>query len=466
MPSCGLADGKTCPGALSADSSGSGDGDDGLMRRRVVRTALIVVTLALLVFAIPLAVAARFWFFGDERGELEREALAAAVQVGPQFGSGDPVELPASESDSSVGVYDVQGRLQSGRGPAVPEHLIADATTAGSVVDGQQAGQLIVAVPVSSAETVVAVIRASVPVGVVWKRIALTWLAEVGLAGGALLVALLVARRQARTLSAPLESLSAISQRIADGDMSARAGTSAIPEISRVAQTHNAMVERLTFLVERGRDFTADASHQLRTPLAGLQLGLESALDAPDASVADLRLMLTHSKGQVEDLHRRLDDVLRLAQLDHDEWPVAAHSASREAVADLEQRWHGRFADQGRRIGIRADEDASQRTVPTSLIGQVLDVLADNAFRHGRGSMTVTVREIGDTLAIDVADEGTLALDTELLFRRGSSSNGSGIGLALARQLTNAVGGRLVLARRTPTTFTLLLTEPDLGPVM
>jgi len=436
------------------------------MRRRVVRTALIVVTVALLIFAIPLAVGARFWFFGDERGELEREALAAAVRVGPQFARGDPVELPVTESDSSVGVYDVHARLQSGRGPAVPERFVADATTGGSVVDGLQDGQLIVAVPVTSAETVVALVRASVPVGVVWRRIALTWLAELGLACGALLVALLVARRQARTLSAPLESLSATSQRIADGDLSARAGTSVIPEISRVAQTHNAMVERLTFLVASGQHFTADASHQLRTPLTGLQLGLEAALDDQDADVDQHRAMLITSKELVEDLHRRLDDVLRLAQADRGEWPIAVERACGDVLDDLERRWHSRFAEQGRRISVRTEQNAERRTVPASLIGQVLDVLADNAFRHGRGALTVTVREIGDALAIDVTDEGRLTLDQATLFERGASTGGgSGIGLSLARQLMQAVGGRLVLAARSPTTFTLLLTPHDVGPL-
>lgn len=438
----------------------------GHMRRLVVRTTLVVVTLALLVFAIPFGVAARFWFFGDERGELERQALAAAVQVGPQFTDGDPIELPAAESDISVGVYDLQGRLEAGRGPSTAADVVTRAASSGSVVDSQDGGELIVAVPATSAESVVAVVRAAVPVGLVWQRIIWTWLTELGLAGCALLIAMLVARRQARALTAPLEALSETSSRIADGDLTARAASSRIPEIAQVAETHNAMIEQLTVMVERGRHFNADASHQLRTPLTGLQLGLDAALEDPAADAHELRAVLASSRDQVENLHRRLDDVLELAKAGRGRWPTATQTSVATAVEELERRWHGRFADRGRLIAVHIDDTVGAQMVPTSLLAQVLDVLADNTFHHGRGTLTVAVREIGGALAIDLADEGSLLLTGDLLFNRGiSGSGGPGIGLALARQLTESIDGRLVLARSDPTTFTVLLPAPDPAPV-
>lgn len=433
------------------------------MRQRVVRMALIVATLALLVFAIPLGVAAKFWYFGDEQGELEREALAASVQVGPQFNEGDPVDLPSSEPDHTVGVYNRQGTLQAGNGPADGGDAVARAAASGAVVDDQNGGQLIVAVPVTSAESVVAVVRAAVPVGLVWQRIAWTWLTEAGLAGCALLVAMLVARRQARALTAPLEALSATSSRIADGDLSARAVPSSIPEIAQVAETHNAMVEQLTVMVARGRHFNADASHQLRTPLTGLQLGLDAALENPAPNAHQLRQVLASSREQVENLHRRLDDVLQLAKSGRSQWPPSAQTSIATAVSDLERRWHGRFADRGRPIGVHIDQDCGRQMVPASLLGQVLDVLADNSFRHGRGAVTVVVRDIGGALAVDLADEGKITEDSETLFERGTSGDGGpGIGLALARQLTESIEGRLVLASGDPTTFTVLLTPREM----
>ncbi|WP_069627477.1 HAMP domain-containing protein [Streptomyces niveus] len=96
-------------------------------------------------------------------------------------------------------------------------------------------------------------------------------------------MAVLVARRQARSLSEPLEALSRTSRAIADGDLTARAAGSRVAEIDQVTRTHNEMVQRLSELLRHERHFTANASHQLRTPLTGLRLGLETAISDPGA---------------------------------------------------------------------------------------------------------------------------------------------------------------------------------------
>lgn len=76
---------------------------------------------------------------------------------------------------------------------------------------------------------------------------------------------------------------------------------------------------------------------------------------------------------------------------------------------------------------------------------------------HGRGTVHLTVRDLGNALAFDVADEG--GIETTRPFERGHTRDGEGegIGLALARDLTVALGGRLSLTSRRPTTFTVLV---------
>ena len=424
------------------------------MRQRVVRVAVGAVAVALVLFAAPLAIMVRAAFFTQERGELERAALGVALRVGPQFASGDQVELPAAAADNPVGVYDLTMQLRAGKGPGAADPVTRSAAK-GVVADGQVGSDLVVAVPVTSAENVVGVVRASVADSVVWARVILAWLVMIALAVASLLVAILVARRQARVLSEPLEALSAVSRRIAEGDLAARAELSAIPEIHRVAQTHNAMVSRLTEMIDQERHFSANASHQLRTPLTGLQLGLEAALANP---ADDLRPILLTAAEQVRELHRTVDEVLALARLGSDQWLVAAPRPLGQLMGEVESRWHGALAAEGRRLLVNVEPDINAIEVPGSLITQILNVLIDNARRHGRGVVTLTARETSDALAVDVVDEGSIAMESAALFDRGQSGgDGQGIGLALARSLAEASGGRLVLASRSPATFTLFL---------
>jgi hypothetical protein len=176
------------------------------MRQRIVSVALVAVIVALVLFAVPLAVVVRSALFSNERLELERAALQAGARVGPDFAAGDPVELPPDRT-SSIGIYDLTLHLRAGQGPATGDETVARAAS-GVVAQTESGGTVAVAVPITSAERVVGVVRAAVPAQAVWLNVLLAWLVLVGLAAMALAAAVLVARRQARLLSEPLESLS------------------------------------------------------------------------------------------------------------------------------------------------------------------------------------------------------------------------------------------------------------------
>ncbi|MET7618030.1 HAMP domain-containing sensor histidine kinase [Streptomyces sp. NPDC005408] len=428
------------------------------MRQRVVRVALVAALVALALLAVPLAVVIRASFFADERGELEREATAAAVRVSPDFAAGDPVELPRGQSEGQLGVYDLGLRLRAGTGPAAADSVTRRAV-AGSVVQRQIGGELVAAVPVSSDERVIGVVRASTSTQSVWNRILLAWGALLGAALLALGAAVLVARWQARALSAPLESLSRTSQAIAAGDLTARAAHSGITEIDQVAGAHNAMVERLAHLLQHERHFTANASHQLRTPLTGMQLGLETAL-ATDGT--DLRAALEEALEQSHHLQRTIDEVLQLATAEPTSATRAGAQAAGELLEQAERRWHGPLAREGRRIEFVLDPATATLPVPGRTTDQILDILLDNARRHGSGTVTVSLRDIGAALALDVSDEGTLSVDAKALFDRGTTTGpGQGIGLSLAADLAESAGARLSLTRTAPTRFTLLLPHAE-----
>ncbi|MFI6685923.1 histidine kinase dimerization/phospho-acceptor domain-containing protein [Streptomyces sp. NPDC050485] len=423
------------------------------MRQRVVRVALTAVLVALVLLAVPLALAIRSSLYADQRDTLERAALAAAVRVNPDYATGDPAELPAAASGQRLGLYDPRLRLHTGTGPGTGDDAVRRALS-GTVTRSSSGGELVAAVPVSHAEKVIAVVRASSPIGDVRGRVLAGWAVLAGVAVVALTVAVLVARRQARLLAAPLEALSRRCRAVAEGDLTARAGPSTIAEIDQVARTHNDMLHSLSELLRHERNFTANASHQLRTPLTGLQLTLEAGLAQEDARPA-----LQEALEATRRLHETVEEVLRLSRSVGPPRPAAPERPVGELLARAEERWHALLARDGRRVEFAVQDVADDVGVPGGPVTEILGVLLDNARVHGRGTVRVTVRDLDDALAFDIADEGAVDGDGARLFQRGhfGGGPGAGIGLALARDLAVSLGGRLFLARGAPTVFTLLI---------
>ncbi|MEH0423073.1 HAMP domain-containing sensor histidine kinase [Streptomyces sp. B21-083] len=423
------------------------------MRQRVVRVALTAVMVALVLLAVPLALAIRSSLYAAQRDALERAALAGAVRVSPDYATGDPVELPPPPAGGRLGLYDPQLRLRAGSGPRTGDDTVRRAL-AGRVTRSTGGSEIVAAVPVSHDERVIGVVRVSSAVQDVRDRVLVGWAILLGAAVLALTVAVLVARRQARALAAPLEDLSRHCRAVTGGDLTARAAPSTIAEIDQVARTHNEMLHSLAELLRRERDFTANVSHQLRTPLTGLQLTLETGLEQDDT-----RPVLAEALDATRRLHHTVEEVLRLSASAGLPRTVEADRAVAGLLRETEERWHGLFARDGRRLECDTSEAPDDVRVPGGPVAEILGVLLDNARVHGHGTVRVTVRDLDDAVALDIADEGATDGDSARLFERGHTEGGAGtgIGLALARDLALSLGGRLSLTNHAPTTFTLLL---------
>jgi signal transduction histidine kinase len=424
----------------------------GGVRRRIQWVGVLAAALAIGLFGVPLAVAVVVLYRADERGELDRVADTAAVRLAPDLAAGrEPTQLPTAEEDMHVAVYSLDGRRLQGEGPATADTPVRRAAS-GVIADGGGGNDFVVAVPVTAAERVVGVVRVSSPALRTYLRIVVTWLGMTGLAAAAVAAAALLARRQSRRLADPLERLAGAAQTLGDGDFTVRAPPAGVAEIDAAGAALNRTAERLGALVGRERAFSADASHQLRTPLTGLRLRLETALEG-----GDLRPAVGAALETADRLERTIDELLALAR----DSPTARTPADVPALlGEAESHWHGPLAAAGRSLRVSTDSALPGTPASAAATRQILDVLLANAFRHGGGTVTVTARDADTAVAVDVADDGAgISIPADELFRRRAErAAGSGIGLALARALAEAEGGRLVLSRSGPgPVFTLLL---------
>ncbi|WP_033312959.1 ATP-binding protein [Streptomyces iakyrus] len=212
-------------------------------------------------------------------------------------------------------------------------------------------------------------------------------------------------------------------------------------EIARLASTTNETLAALETSVERQRRFVADASHELRSPIASLRTQLEVAAAHPELLDLD---------GAVEDtvrLQRLAADLLLLARLDAGERPG-------DAKVDLAGL--AREEAEGR-PGVTVDAERVEVAGSRGQLGRVLANLLDNAQRHARSAVTVDVRREGDRAVVGVADDGDGVPDgdRERIFERfvrldaarSRDDGGAGLGLAIARDVAVRHGGTLTAGR-------------------
>jgi signal transduction histidine kinase len=423
------------------------------VRRRIVFLSVLAAVLAITLFGVPLGYAVAQTMLGGERAEVERVAETAAVSAASDLATHvPPTDLRTTVGDIRVSLYGIDGTRVTGVGPARAD-VVARGALRGQVSSADDvAGKLVVAVPVTDGDRVIGVVRAASNYRTVRGQIVAAWGLMLGLGVLAVAVTWLIARRQARRVAAPIESLAATAQRLGDGDFSVRTSTSGIAEIDAAGNALNTTARRLGQLVERERAFSADASHQLRTPLTGLRLGLETALELPPEKH---RAAMEAAIESADRLERTVADLLDLARDTRSEGTPLDVPA---LVADWCAAWQPALTGQGRELRVEVAPELPVSSVSGAAVRQVVDVLLDNAAVHGAGRVTLRVRDAGGALGIDVADEGPGPGDPDEIFRRrGDLAAGHGIGLPLARSLAEAEGGRLRLHRPQPPVFSLLL---------
>ena len=409
------------------------------MRRRILLAILSIAVLAIALFAVPLAFLVERFVDDNAMLRVERQAILAARVVPEDFATrSDPVELPQNTVGVHLGLYDLRGKLVSGMGPATADVATTKAL-ANHVTDTEADAVRVVAVPVSADEAIIGAIRAEQSTtgsDARTKRIVFVLGSlAVGVVGVGAGIAFVIAGRLAR----PVRDLRDAAVRLGDGDFSLDVPRSNIPEIDQAAVAMTATAARLDDLVARERSFSADASHQLRTPLAGLRAAIETELEFPRADHTEV---LRESLEDIERLERTIAELLAIARTSRPErTPVSLV----QILDEIKAAWHGRFALVGRPLIVVDAHDAPEVRGNPMMLRHALDVLLDNALIHGDGEVRVELHEGSDAITITVSDEGPG-------FQAPGSptddvDSTSGLGLQLAQRLIEALPGRLVLRR-------------------
>ncbi len=276
----------------------------------------------------------------------------------------------------------------------------------------------------------------------------------------------------ARRIARPVEELADAAARLGAGDPRPLGRRYGMAELDQVADGLDTSARRLSSLLAADRELAVDASHQLRTPLTALSMRLEEMI----AAAEDPEVVREEGSAALTQAERLADVVTQLLS------PARRAGAASAALTGIDEivqqqvtEWEPAFRRVHRKlvvIGVRG----LQAHVTAGGLAQVLATLLDNALMHGGGTVTLQTSQNVRWVVIEVRDEGK-GVPPELvsrIFERSVSGRpeGTGLGLALARTMAAADGGRVVLVKPKPATFAVFLprhpprsgTQPVRGP--
>jgi len=259
----------------------------------------------------------------------------------------------------------------------------------------------------------------------------------------------------ARRLARPVEELAEAAARLGAGDprlLSRRYGAA---DLDQLADGLNSSARRLSSLLAADRELAVDVSHQLRTPLTALSMRLEEMMAA-----ADDPAVVREEGGAALVQAERLADVVSQLLSPARRAPSAALTGVDDIIEQQVVEWEPAFRRAKRRLAVIGVPRLQAYFTPGGL-AQVIATLLDNALMHGGGTVTIQTSQIERSVVIEVRDEGR-GIPPELvsrIFERSVSGRpeGTGLGLALARTMAAADGGRVVLVKPRPATFAVFL---------
>ncbi|MEV5787513.1 ATP-binding protein [Streptomyces sp. NPDC052287] len=411
------------------------------MRRRLIQSTLAVVLVVIAVFGVSLVIVETRTISNSAQERVDSEALRLASIVDSRILGEEHINaeiLRNQVAEDRYAVIRVPGRspIEVGIQPS------------GDVIHSTAKGE--------EGETVVV----QEPRSAVTREVGRTLLIIAAVALLAIIAAVLLAVRQANRLASPLTDLAETAERLGSGDPRPRHKRYSVPELDRVADVLDSSAERIARMLTAERRLAADASHQLRTPLTALSMRLEeiTLTDDPDIVKEEATIALT----QVE----RLTDVVeRLLTNARDPRTGSAVSFDLDEVIKQQlEEWRPAYRSAGRAI-VSSGKRHLRAVGTPGAVAQVLAALIENSLMHGGGTVALRTRVTGNQAVVEVTDEGPgvpTDLGARIFERTISGRNSTGIGLAVARDLAEADGGRLEMLQAQPPVFGLFLSRTPL----
>jgi two-component system OmpR family sensor kinase len=445
---------------------------------RVRLTAAFALAMVLVLAAAGLFVYLRLKDDLDESVDAGLAARAAAVAGSGEAETAEPEEAEEGFAQVLSRSGEVLDEVGGARAPVLTTAESARAGAGGTVrverdVPGIEGTARIVAGPVTAPATDVAVF--AVGQSLDDRNETLAGLAASFAIGGPIAV-LLASLLGYLLASAGLRPVEAMRRRAGEVSLAHDGERLPLPaahdEVRRLGETLNEMLDRLRRSFDRERRFVADASHELRTPVAVIRAELDAALRAGGHD-EQVREALVAALEECDHLAQLAEDLLVVARAAEGELPMRRETIE---VRPLLEGVRARFGDRAREHGrdVRVDGGDGLRVDADDLrLRQALGNLVDNALRHGAGDIVLRARrsEADGGVELEVTDDGP-GFDNDLAdraferFARGDAARtrgGTGLGLAIVRAIAEAHGGgaRIVTEGARGATVRLWLPEPD-----
>ncbi|MGW3103053.1 ATP-binding protein [Streptomyces sp. NPDC001100] len=407
------------------------------MIRQLIVSYVLLVAVALTAFTVPVAFTLTAQLRGDTEQSVRREAKTMALLL-----SGDAASRAAL--DRMVVAY---AQETPGTAEVLPAAQAKTATHWGD-------GKLEVTAPAQRDGRTVGAVRITYPTSDLTRRLWQIWGFRAVLALAVLAVAAGLGALVARRLTRPLRQLNDMASKFSDGDLTARTPVTGPHETQTLARTLNQAGERLDTLIASQRIFVADASHQLRTPLTALRLSLDNIADGVDDEF--VREDVDQATAEVVRMSRLVNGLLVLARAEA-KVTAAEPLPLREIAAERLSVWRPAADERGVEIALRGSFADGRPLVLASPghLEQVLDNVLSNALEVSPdgAKITVNAQSRGDEVELTVTDEGPGMSDADKSrafdrFWRGqglTGRTGSGLGLAVVRQLVTDDGGTVTL---------------------